>query len=93
MECVRVEGDTETNDTETTKGKIKDKNESCLTDVLDINTRLSLETTEISEEPHTNGISQENGLCESFSRTTDSSNHPPQSQTMETSHLNQHGTF
>ncbi|KAI4491921.1 PREDICTED: N-alpha-acetyltransferase 30-like [Polistes canadensis] len=92
MECVKVEGDTETNDTDPTKSKIKDKNESCVTDVLalDINNRLTLATTEISEEPHTNGISQENGLCDSFSRTTDSSNHPPQSQTMETSHLNQH---
>ncbi|KAK2580473.1 hypothetical protein KPH14_006214 [Odynerus spinipes] len=92
MECVRVEGGKETNDTEAAKSKIKEKNESCLTDVmaLDISNRLSLENTEICEEPHTNGISQENGLCDSFSRTTESSNHPPHSQTMETSHLNQH---
>lgn len=81
-------------DSERAAIKIKDKQNS-LADVttLDIKSRLSLETTtEVRGEPHVNGVAQVNGICDSPQRTVDVTELSPQSGTMETSHLNQHGT-
>lgn len=92
METDKVENSTEVNDSKTAVIKIKEKKQSLIADVatLDIKSRLSLETTELSSEPHVNGIAQVNGICDSPQRIADATV-SPQSETMETSHLNQHG--
>ncbi|KOC64327.1 N-alpha-acetyltransferase 30 [Habropoda laboriosa] len=71
----------------------EEKNENSLTDIdtLDIKSRLCLETTETYGEAHTSGISRVNGICNSPERITSTANFP-QSETMETSQLNEHGT-
>ncbi|XP_020283101.1 N-alpha-acetyltransferase 30-like [Pseudomyrmex gracilis] len=91
METDKVENSTEVNDSKTAAIKIKEKKQSLIADVatLDIKSRLSLETTELSSEPHVNGIAQLNGICDSPQRIADATV-SPQSETMETSHLNQH---
>ncbi|XP_077279701.1 N-alpha-acetyltransferase 30 isoform X2 [Temnothorax americanus] len=75
-------------------GKIKAMKRDSIADVttLDIKSRLSLETAEACSEPHVNGVVQVNGICDSPQRTAAVTDHPPppQSKTMETSHLNQH---
>lgn len=92
METSKAENVVDENESETVKTKIKERNDSSITDIatLDIKSRLSLETTEVCGEPHVNGVVQVNGVCDSPERTADSSNLPPQPQTVETSHLNQH---
>lgn len=91
MDTANLETTAETNNTEAVKNKTKESNENSLSDIttLDIISRLSLEA-EVQPELHTNGIAQVNGICDSPERTADVTNVPSQSQTMETSHLNQH---
>lgn len=92
METNKVEGSVEVNDSESAAIIIKEKKQNSIADVttLDIKSRLNLETTETRTEPHVNGVAQVNGICDSLQRTADITDLSPQSQTMETSHLNQH---
>lgn len=91
-----MEGGAEVSDPETA-GKIKSIKRDSIADVttLDIKSRLSLESTEAcGEQPHVNGVVQVNGICDSPQRTAAGiADLPPQSKTMETSHLNQHGIY
>lgn len=93
METDKVEVNTEVSDLEAASIKIKETKQNLITDVttLDIKSRLSLETTEVYNEPHVNGVVQVNGICDSPQRTADVADLSLQSGTMETSHLNQHG--
>lgn len=92
MDTGKMEGGAEVSDPEAA-GKIKAMKRDSLADVttLDIKSRLSLETTEVCGEPHVNGVVQVNGICDSPQRTAVVTDLSPQSKTMETSHLNQHG--
>lgn len=92
MDIEKVEGGAEVSDPEAVS-KIKAKKRDSIADVttLDIKSRLSLETTEACSEPHVNGVAQVNGICDSPQRTAAVTDLSPQSKTMETSHLNQHG--
>lgn len=87
-----MESDAEVSDPEAAS-KIKAKKRDSIADVttLDIKSRLSLETTEARGGPHVNGVAQVNGICDSPQRTATVTDLSPQSKTMETSHLNQHG--
>lgn len=93
METDKVESSAEVNDSESAAIKIKGTKQNSIADVatLDIKSRLNLETTETRTEPRVNGVAQVNGVCDSPQRTADVTGLSPQSQTMETSHLNQHG--
>lgn len=92
MDTDRVEGGAEVSDP-VAASRIKSKKRDSIADVttLDIKSRLSLETTEACGEPHVNGVAQVNGICDSPQRTAAVTDLSPQSKTMETSHLNQHG--
>ncbi|XP_050447017.1 N-alpha-acetyltransferase 30-like [Cataglyphis hispanica] len=93
METDKVKGNAEISDLETAAVKIKEKKRSSIADVatLDIKSRLSLDKTEeVCNEPHVNGITQVNGVCDFPQRTADVTDLSPQSETMEASHLNQH---
>lgn len=95
METDKVKVSAEVSDPETAAIKIKETKQNSIADVttLDIKSRLSLETTtEAASEPHVNGVAQVNGICDSPQRTADVVDLSLQSGTMETSHLNQHGT-
>ncbi|XP_017756904.1 PREDICTED: N-alpha-acetyltransferase 30-like isoform X1 [Eufriesea mexicana] len=95
MDKVETENVMDENESEGEQSSIEEKNENTLTDIanLDITSRLSLKTTEIYGESHRNGVSQVNGICNSPERITSIGNNLPQSEPMETSHLNQHGTL
>lgn len=92
MDTDKMEGGAEVAEPEAA-GKIKTMKRDSIADVttLDIKSRLSLEATEACGEPHVNGVVQVNGICDSPQRTAAITDLPPQSKTMETSHLNQHG--
>lgn len=94
MEKLKTKSVVDGNESEGEQSSIEEKNENALTDIatLDITSRLSLKTTEIYEESHRNGIPLVNGICNSSERITSIVN-LPQSESMETSHLNQHGTL
>ncbi|XP_011349355.1 N-alpha-acetyltransferase 30-like isoform X2 [Ooceraea biroi] len=91
METDKVVGGAGMSDSEAAAMKIKEKKRNSLADIatLDIKSRLSLEATEARSEPHVNGVAQVNGVCDSPQRTADVTDLSPQSETMETSHLNQ----
>lgn len=94
MENIKTESITDGNESEAEQGSIKEKSENSLIDIttLDFKSRLCLKTTEMyGEAGHTNGISRVNGVCNSPERTASTTN-LPESQSMETSHLNQQGT-
>lgn len=93
METDEVEDSAEVSYSESTALKIKEKNQNLIEEIttLDIKSRLSLETTEACSGPHMNGITQVNGICDSPERIADITDLSLQSETMETSHLNQHG--
>ncbi|XP_034184123.1 N-alpha-acetyltransferase 30 isoform X1 [Osmia lignaria lignaria] len=93
MENIETESITDGNESEAEQGSIKEKSENSLIDIttLDFKSRLCLKTTETyGEATHTNGISRVNGVCNSPERTASTTN-LPESQSMETSRLNQHG--
>lgn len=93
METDKVVGGAGMSDSDATAMKIKEKKRNSIADIstLDIKSRLSLEATEARCEPHVNGVAQVNGICDSPQRTADVTDLSPQSETMGTSHLNQHG--
>lgn len=94
METDKVEGNAEISDSGSAAIKIKEKKRNSIADIatLDIKSRLSLnKTEEACNEPHVNGVAQVNGVCDSPQRTADVADLSPQSETMEASHLNQHG--
>lgn len=93
MDKVKTENVMDGNESEGEQSSIEEKNENTLTDIanLDITSRLSLKTTEIYGESHRNGVSQVNGIYNSPERITSMGSNLPQSEPMETSHLNQHG--
>jgi len=93
METDKIVSGEGMSDSEATTMKIKEKKRNSIADIatLDIKSRLSLETTETRSEPHVNGVVQVNGICDSPQRTADVNDLSLQSETMETSHLNQHG--
>ncbi|KAG7198947.1 hypothetical protein KM043_015910 [Ampulex compressa] len=78
-------------DSKVTISNAKEKKENSMVDIntLDIKSRLSLQTTEVCEEPHTNGVGQVNGIYDSPQRDSNATNTPLQCQIMETN-LNQH---
>lgn len=90
MEKLKTKSVVDGNESEGEQSSIEEKNENALTDIatLDITSRLSLKTTEIYEESHRNLV---NGICNSSERITSLVN-LSQSESTETSHLNQHGT-
>ncbi|XP_076238467.1 N-alpha-acetyltransferase 30 [Calliopsis andreniformis] len=92
MENVQTENIADAPKSESEQNNIEEKNDDNVTDVatLDIKSRLSLETTATYEEPHANGITRINGICDSSERIVGAVD-LPLSQTMETSHLIQHG--
>lgn len=92
MESVEVENAADVNRSESDERKVEESKHDSLTDIasLDIKSRLTLKATEIYEELHANGISRVNGIYDSPERIASTAN-LPQSKTMETSHLSQHG--
>lgn len=95
MDTDKMKSGAEVSDPETAS-KIKAMKRDSIADVttLDIKSRLSLETTEVCNEPYVNGVV--NGIftckvCDLPQRTAAVTDLSPQSKTMETSHLNQHG--
>ncbi|XP_076760356.1 N-alpha-acetyltransferase 30 isoform X1 [Xylocopa sonorina] len=94
MEKVKTESLADGNESEAEQNNVEGKNENSLTDIatLNIKSRLSLKTTEIYGEPHTNGISRVNGIYNSPQRITNMSSNLPLPEVTESSHLSQHGT-
>ncbi|XP_043263979.1 N-alpha-acetyltransferase 30-like [Colletes gigas] len=64
MESIKVDSGTDTNESEIQESNIEEKNENFVSDIttLDIKSRLSLKTTEVYGEPHTNGIPRQGHL-------------------------------
>lgn len=63
MESIKMDNATDTNEPETQQSNIEEKNENSVTDItIDIKSRLSLKTTEVYGEPHTNGIPRQGHL-------------------------------
>lgn len=94
MESIQIENaiDAPESESEENNIDIEEKKDNSVTDIatLDIKSRLSLETTKMYEEPHANGISRMNGICDSSERITNTTD-LPELQTVETSHLIEHG--
>lgn len=93
MESIQIENaiDAPESESEENNIDIEEKKDNSVTDIatLDIKSRLSLETTKMYEEPHANGISRMNGICDSSERITNTTD-LPELQTVETSHLIEH---
>ncbi|XP_015587027.1 N-alpha-acetyltransferase 30 [Cephus cinctus] len=91
MEAATVDSNDEVSKSDITKGKVKSMKNSNVEDIatLDIESRLSLQTSENCPEPHTNGLHQVNGICDSPERGTDAiTGLMNKTQNMDTSHSN-----